>query len=108
MFAVEPGTVDRTVHDSDLAPLRRFVARHRPDAGPIVESTMCLYTNTPSGDFWIDHHPDDERFIIAAGFSGHGFKFAPTVGLALADLVCDGHSTWALDRFSRGGHGRTA
>jgi monomeric sarcosine oxidase len=101
---IDPDTVDRAVHEGDLAPLRRFLSRHRPDTGPIVESSVCLYTNTPSGDFWIDRDRDDERFVIAAGFSGHGFKFAPVIGLAAAELICEGHSRWALDRFSRRAH----
>lgn len=102
---VDPETVDRQVHERDLEPLRRFIGRHRPDAGPIVESAVCLYTNTHSGDFWIDHHPNDDRFVIAAGFSGHGFKFAPVIGLALAQIVCNGHSELALTRFLASSHG---
>jgi len=31
--------------------------------------------------------------IVAAGFSGHGFKIAPAVGQLIADLVVDGCST---------------
>ena len=30
--------------------------------------------------------------LVAAGFSGHGFKIAPAVGKLVADLVTDGHS----------------
>jgi len=30
--------------------------------------------------------------VIAAGFSGHGFKIAPAVGRLIADLVIDGAS----------------
>lgn len=101
---VDPETVDRAVHEQDLAPLREFIARYRPDAGTIIASCVCLYTNTPSGDFWIDHHPSDDRFVIAAGFSGHGFKFAPAIGLAIADLVCEGESELALPRFARTAH----
>ncbi|MFO7567521.1 MAG: N-methyl-L-tryptophan oxidase [Enhygromyxa sp.] len=102
---VDPETVDRSVHEHDLAPLRRFIERYRPDAGSIVASSVCLYTNTPSGDFWIDHHPDDDRYVIAAGFSGHGFKFAPVIGLGIAELLCDGHSPLALPRFGRRANG---
>ena len=28
--------------------------------------------------------------MLAAGFSGHGFKFCPVVGEVLADLTLDG------------------
>jgi glycine/D-amino acid oxidase-like deaminating enzyme len=98
---VDPNGVDRLVHERDLAPLRAFLARYFPDAGEIVATVTCLYTNTESGDFWIDRHPDDARVTIAAGFSGHGFKFAPAIGLALAELTLDGHSELALTRFRR-------
>jgi monomeric sarcosine oxidase len=102
--AVDPDHVDRAIHELDLDPLRAFLARYRPDAGTIVEAQVCLYTNTPSGDFWIDHHPEDPRLVIAAGFSGHGFKFAPAIGLAVAQLLEHGLSTLLLPRFRRTAH----
>lgn len=34
-----------------------------------------------------------DGLIIAAGFSGHGFKISPAVGRLVADLVVDGHSS---------------
>ena len=37
----------------------------------------------------IDRHPEHEHVVFAAGFSGHGFKFAPVVGDHLADLALD-------------------
>ena len=108
LVPVDPDAVDREVHAADLEPLRQFLARHRPDAGPIVESSVCLYTNTPSGDFWLDHHPEDERVVVAAGFSGHGFKFTPAIGLAVADLIEQGHSELQLPRFRRPAHSAQA
>ncbi|OBF20971.1 FAD-dependent oxidoreductase [Mycobacterium sp. ACS4331] len=33
-----------------------------------------------------------EGLVVAAGFSGHGFKIAPAVGQLVADLVIDGYS----------------
>jgi monomeric sarcosine oxidase len=102
---VDPETVDREVHERDLAPLRAFMDRHFPAArGEFVEASVCLYTQTRSGDFWIDRHPDDARVVVAAGFSGHGFKFAPAIGVAIAELVGEGASDWALPRFRAGAH----
>lgn len=46
--------------------------------------TTCLYTTTPSEDFVIDRCGP---LVVAAGFSGHGFKFTPLVGRMLADLA---------------------
>lgn len=102
---VDPETVDRSVHERDLAPLREFIDRHFPAArGEFVHSSVCLYTQTRSGDFWIDQHPDDSRVVVAAGFSGHGFKFAPAIGVAIAELVERGESELALPRFRARAH----
>jgi monomeric sarcosine oxidase len=87
---LEPGAVDRQVHPADLAPLAEFLATRMPHAaGPWAASSICLYTCTPRGDFLVDLHPEDPRVILAAGFSGHGFKFAPTIGRLVADLIAD-------------------
>lgn len=99
--AVDPDTVDREIHERDLAPLAEFMDHYFEAArGPFVHASVCLYTNTPSGDFWIDRLPEDPRVVVAAGFSGHGFKFTPAIGLAIADLVERGTSDLALARFS--------
>jgi glycine/D-amino acid oxidase-like deaminating enzyme len=41
------------------------------------------------------------NFYVACGFSGHGIMHAPAVGLALSELILDGHySTLDLSRMS--------
>jgi glycine/D-amino acid oxidase-like deaminating enzyme len=45
---------------------------------------------SPDEHFIVDRHPDHERVVFAAGLSGHGFKFAPALGEALADLAING------------------
>ena len=50
----------------------------------------CLYTVSPNEDFIIDLHPENPRIAIGAGFSGHGFKFAPLSGRLLAELAWEG------------------
>ena len=54
---------------------------------PIVHRRMCLYCDTFDGDFWIDHDPERPGLVVAAGDSGHGFKFAPILGALIADVV---------------------
>jgi sarcosine oxidase len=44
---------------------------------------------TPDTDFIVDRLPVGPPVAIGAGFSGHGFKFAPAIGELLADLVSD-------------------
>ncbi|HEX5178056.1 MAG TPA: N-methyl-L-tryptophan oxidase [Gemmatimonadaceae bacterium] len=82
--------------DESVAPASReeqaaalsLVDRYLHDAAGIVsESAACLYTNTPDGHFVIDAHPGAPQVIVASACSGHGFKFAPAIGEALADLA---------------------
>lgn len=87
-LAIDPETVDRQVQPEDLDPLADVMRAHLPDGhGPWAHHTVCMYTATPNWDFLIDRSPEDSRVIVAGGFSGHGFKFAPAVGRLVADLV---------------------
>jgi sarcosine oxidase len=47
----------------------------------------CTYTTTPTEDFLLDRAGP---VVVAAGFSGHGFKFTPAIGEILADLAVSG------------------
>lgn len=88
-----PETVDRALRPADLAPVARFVAERLEGVDPEPrEHAVCLYEMSADGHFVLCPHPGDERIAIAAGFSGHGFKFAPVVGEALADLALDGRT----------------
>lgn len=101
----DPETVDRAVHDEDLAPLAEFLEAYVPAAaGPFVASSVCLYTCTPSCDFVIDEAPGEPRVLVAGGFSGHGFKFAPAIGALVAEAVLDGRRPPALAAFARDRH----
>ena len=56
-----------------------------------------MYTITPDFNFILDIHPEYENVIIGAGFSGHGFKFAPVIGEILADLAVDGSTNHPIE-----------
>ncbi len=57
----------------------------------------CLYTNTPDENFILDFLPgNNQDVVIAAGFSGHGFKFVSVVGEILADLAMNGKSELSI------------
>lgn len=64
------------------------------------KSISCKYSNSPDGNFIIDHHPRYENVYFAAGFSGHGFKFGPVVGEVLADFAQFGKTTHEIDFLS--------
>ena len=68
-----------------------FLRTYLPDGyGSLQLTKTCFYTNTPDEHFIIDFLPENARVVIAAGFSGHGFKFVSAVGEVLADLVVKG------------------
>lgn len=80
--------VDRALHDDDVAPVRRFIDAHlRGMTSNVIRHSICLYTMTPDEHFVIDRHPQYDNVCFAAGFSGHGFKFASVVGEIMADLA---------------------
>lgn len=57
----------------------------------IRTSYAGCYDVTPDWNPVISRGPLD-GLVIAAGFSGHGYKIAPAVGRLVADLVVDGRS----------------
>ncbi|KNA90966.1 FAD-binding oxidoreductase [Gordonia sp. w5E2] len=57
----------------------------------ITSSYAGCYDVTPDWNPVISTGPLD-GLVIAAGFSGHGFKISPAVGRLVADLVVDGRS----------------
>ncbi len=93
--------VRREVLAEEVLPLRAVMAKRTPLLnGPLRASAVCLYTNTPDGDFLIDRSPLDPRVILASPCSGHGFKFAPAIAEALADLALDGQPSLDLSPFA--------
>ena len=102
---VDPDQMDREVHAEDEAVWRQAVSRYFPQAaGRLLESKTCIYTNTPDEHFMIGMLPENPQVSIAAGFSGHGFKFASVIGEIMADLAQYGEtshdiSLFRLDRF---------
>lgn len=57
----------------------------------LVHHSMCKYTMTPDSHFIVDRHPLHRQLVFAAGFSGHGFKFAPVVGKRLVAMLDGEH-----------------
>jgi len=89
---VDPDTQSRIVSPTMTKMVREYAARRFPalkDA-PIVETRVCLYENTSSGDFLIDRHPELENVWFAGGGSGHGFKHGPAVGEYITGRLLDG------------------
>ena len=89
-----------------LAALQRYVREWLPGAdAETLEPVSCTYTTTVDEDFVLDRVGP---VTVGAGFSGHGFKFTPTVGRILADLATDAAAApprFALSRTPNPGPG---
>jgi sarcosine oxidase len=97
---VDPDNYDRVVSAQDESLIHSALAEHLPDAnGRLLAAKTCLYTNTPDGDFILEHLASHPGLIIASPCSGHGFKFAPVIGEILADLATTGTTRHDITRF---------
>lgn len=97
---LSPTAIDRTESPDDEVPVRAFLKEHLPLVnGPMRRSQRCIYTLSPDHHFVIDLHPEFKNVALAAGFSGHGFKFASVVGEILSDLAEKGSTKLPIDMF---------
>ena len=69
--------------------LAQHLKRLLPGVGPAVRRLRCPYALTPDRDFVMAPVPGHENVVVGLG-AAHGFKFVPTFGRVLADLVTDG------------------
>ncbi len=87
----------REVLPSEAQRFRDFLDEHFPAlaGSPVSASRLCLYCDTFDGNFWIGADPDRPGLVVAAGDSGHGFKFAPELGHVIADAVEGRPNRWS-------------
>ena len=95
---VDPGSAQPAASAAEVEQMRAAVADRLPGvASGTVRSVPCLYDLTPDLGFLLGFAPGlDSRVVLAAGFSGHGFKFVPVVGEVVADLVTTGATPFDL------------
>ncbi|CAG9948956.1 unnamed protein product [Clonostachys rosea f. rosea IK726] len=72
--------------DADAA-LRAGLAQLVPEfqSREWMDRRLCWYSDTPAGDFVVDHHPKIPGLFFATGGAGHAFKFLPVLGTYIAD-----------------------
>jgi glycine/D-amino acid oxidase-like deaminating enzyme len=87
----------RALDDTAEAMFRGFLSDALPGlaGAPIVRSRLCLYCDSFDGDMFIARHPETQGLVVAAGGSGHGFKFAPMLGEIIADVAEGKPNPWA-------------
>jgi sarcosine oxidase len=91
---VVPPAASEQMYADHLAGRLRGMSRRR------ARVATCIYTETGSGEFLVDRHPDFDRIFVASPCSGHGFKHSAAIGEAIAQQVTLGHSDISLAPFS--------
>ena len=100
---VDPGEMNAEPTARDEAMLRAAADEYLTvgDA-TLMGLETCLYTNTEDRDFVVDTLPNHPNVVVLGGFSGHGYKFAGTLGEIGADLATGEPSPFDLDPFRIG------
>ena len=98
---ISENDLNRESNADDLSIVKNFLEEYIPLAnGKLIDSRVCVYTNTPDFDFIIDFYPNDENIIICSPCSGHGFKFTPAIGEICSELVINNAANYDLSEFS--------
>lgn len=96
-----PSTIDRVMRPHDELAIRSAIESRIPALnGEISHAATCMYTMTADEHFIIDAHPDYPQVSLAAGFSGHGFKFSAVVGEILSELATKRSTSSDITLFS--------
>ena len=85
-----PETRDRSPDTGFTDRVDAYLQERLPTLGNALYAETCLYTETPDHDFIIDTHPHCPNVLLAAGFSGHGFKFCALVGRIMTEIALHG------------------
>jgi glycine/D-amino acid oxidase-like deaminating enzyme len=114
LSVMSPADPDHYANRADEAFLDLTVAKVGTRFPGLVHASVAssyagCYDVTPDFNPVISRTPVD-GLVVAAGFSGHGFKISPAVGRLVADLVIDGASSdprvpasdFRLSRFAEG------
>ncbi len=74
----------------------------------IARGWAGLYEISPDNHAILGPFPEIQGFILANGFSGHGFQHSPAVGKVIAELITEGRTTTidisplSIERFAQG------
>ncbi len=94
----DPDQLDETVGQATKAWSREVMSQRMPAYArePDAGSLAAWYTLTPDAQPVIGPLQGAQGLYVATGFSGHGFKLAPSVAEGLAQMIC-GEKVTAFD-----------
>jgi glycine/D-amino acid oxidase-like deaminating enzyme len=86
---MHPESAERVCSAGEIDSLRAFLRSAIPPLADarLASTRVCVYCDTWDQHFWIAPDPARRGLVVAAGGSGHAFKFAPILGDLIADAV---------------------
>jgi sarcosine oxidase len=92
---VDPDDGPFEVTDVGIADVTEWITGLTGEVPTLLGRETCLYTNAPDKDFvFVEEGP----LLVVSACSGHGFKFGPRIGRAVADLI-EGGDPGILNEF---------
>jgi sarcosine oxidase len=96
----DPKAPVQPVSPEEVASIRSFWVNSIPTlANCAIDSDVCLYKQTPDGEFLLGALPGFDD-VFTAALAGHGFNFTPVLGEILADLIAGTEPAFDVSRFS--------
>jgi glycine/D-amino acid oxidase-like deaminating enzyme len=84
----DPAEPPAPATEAEISALVELMTGYVPGIDPeVAEAASCLYTMTADRRFLLGNLPGQPSVLVAEACSGHGFKFGPAVGEAIADLA---------------------
>ena len=85
----DPDTLDRTPSAFWGEQARSYAASRFPSlaGAPVLGGRVCQYDLSADTHFIVDRHPENDRFWLVGGGSGHSFKHGPALAEYLADCL---------------------
>jgi glycine/D-amino acid oxidase-like deaminating enzyme len=99
---IDPDAFDRTFSDTQVLAYRDRAAQRltRLLGAQPIGRRVSFFDDTPDGNPLLGPDPRAPGLMVAAGLSGHGFKFAPLFGQAIAQWVLTGEMPAAMAPFA--------
>lgn len=96
---VDVGGIRRPPTNAERLELWQAINTLLPGVRSSGRGISCVYTMSRDESFLIGRSRELDGVVYASACSGHGFKFAPGIGEALAELALDGRSAVDVSAF---------
>ncbi len=99
----DPDEGERRISEKQFAAIREYMRIRFPKMAkaPLMDSRVCQYEVTPDAHLILDRHPQNPKFWLVGGGSGHGFKLGAAVGERVAAAVLGKREPDAMFRVAR-------